>query len=242
MRHILNGGEISPRNRQEIGIVSDFTGDPEQLKVSTDSIVLPREGLNIIKNHIQNVGLFEGIPYELQLEGGITLNYYIDLLDSLVITDTEAQVKIKERTSIDNFKERAEGTSFNLMLTKGTQFNTFDVPYIIIKAEIVEQLFTTAMSVFLISKTIAEQVRDVQEAIAEVNEAIGTDPGDALATIIRAVARLIYLGILLYLASTLVIRLIALIFPPLRYLKGKKVRDLLDTACAYFGYSGQSTN
>lgn len=241
MRHILNGVEVSPRNREEIGIISDFTGDPEQLKVSTESIVLPREGLNIIKNHIENVGLFEGIPYELQLEGGITLNYYIDLLDSLVITDTEAQVKIKERTSIDNFKERAEGTSFNLMLTNGTQFNTFDVPYIIIKPEIIEQLFTTSISVFLMSKTIAEQIRDLQEALAELSEAIGVDPGDAIATTIRVIARLIYIGVLLYLASTLVIRLVALIFPPLRNLKGIKVRDLLETACAYFGYTFEST-
>ena len=241
MRHILNGVEVSPRNREEIGIVSDFTGDPENLKVSTESIVLPREGLKLIKNHIENVGLFEGIPYELQLEGGITLNYYIDLLDSLVITDTEAQVKIKQRTSIDNFKERAEGTSFNLMLTKGTAFNTFDVPYLVIKDNIVGELFTTATSLFLMSKTIAEQVRDLKEAIAEVNEAIGTDVGDATATIIRALARLVYLGTLLYLCSLLVIRLIALIFPPLRNLKGIKVKDLLETACAYFGYTFEST-
>ena len=241
MRHILNGVEVSPRNREEIGIVSDFTGDPENLKVSTESIVLPREGLKLIKNHIENVGLFEGIPYELQLEGGITLNYYIDLLDSLVITDTEAQVKIKQRTSIDNFKERAEGTSFNLMLTKGTAFNTFDVPYLVIKDNIVGELFTTATSLFLMSKTIAEQVRDLKEAIAEINEAIGTDVGDATATIIRALARLVYLGTLLYLCSLLVIRLIALIFPPLRNLKGIKVKDLLETACAYFGYTFEST-
>ena len=241
MRHILNGVEVSPRNREEIGIVSDFTGDPENLKVSTESIVLPREGLKLIKNHIENVGLFEGIPYELQLEGGITLNYYIDLLDSLVITDTEAQVKIKQRTSIDNFKERAEGTSFNLMLTKGTAFNTFNVPYLVIKDNIVGELFTTATSLFLMSKTIAEQVRDLKEAIAEINEAIGTDVGDATATIIRALARLVYLGTLLYLCSLLVIRLIALIFPPLRNLKGIKVKDLLETACAYFGYTFEST-
>ena len=241
MRHILNGVEVSPRNREEIGIVSDFTGDPENLKVSTESIVLPREGLKLIKNHIENVGLFEGIPYELQLEGGITLNYYIDLLDSLVITDTEAQVKIKQRTSIDNFKERAEGTSFNLMLTKGTAFNTFNVPYLVIKDNIVGELFTTATSLFLMSKTIAEQVRDLKEAIAEINEAIGTDVGDATATVIRALARLVYLGTLLYLCSLLVIRLIALIFPPLRNLKGIKVKDLLETACAYFGYTFEST-
>ena len=91
------------------------------------------------------------------------------------------------------------------------------------------------------SKTIAEQVRDVKEALAEVSEAIGTDPGDATATIIRAIARIIYLGVLLYLMSTLVIRLVALIFPPLRNLKGIKVRDLLETACAYFGYTFEST-
>ena len=29
MRHFLNGVEVSPRNRDEIGVVCDFTGNPD---------------------------------------------------------------------------------------------------------------------------------------------------------------------------------------------------------------------
>ena len=81
MRHFLNGVEVSPRNRDEIGVVCDFTGNPDVLSLNTDTLVLPREANQMVKQHIQTNGLFIGIPYQVQMEGGITLDYYIDLCD-----------------------------------------------------------------------------------------------------------------------------------------------------------------
>ena len=43
MKHFLNGVEISPRNRDSIGVVSDFTGNPDFLSINVDTIILPRE-------------------------------------------------------------------------------------------------------------------------------------------------------------------------------------------------------
>ena len=60
MRHFLNGIEITPRNRNEIGVVSDFSGNPEILNLNTESVILPREAMDIIKQHILAVGVFEG--------------------------------------------------------------------------------------------------------------------------------------------------------------------------------------
>ena len=48
MRHFINGVEVTPRNIDEIGIISDFTNNPDQLNLSTDTIILPREGKEII--------------------------------------------------------------------------------------------------------------------------------------------------------------------------------------------------
>jgi hypothetical protein len=31
MKHFLNGVEIAPRNLESIGVISNFTGDPEEL-------------------------------------------------------------------------------------------------------------------------------------------------------------------------------------------------------------------
>ena len=108
MRHFLNGIEIAPRNLDDIGVVADFTGNPDFLKISIDSLVLPREAVEIVKNHIAQVGLFEGIPYKIELSPNVSVEYYVDLLDNLVIKTHEVQCKIKRRKSIDNFFERAE--------------------------------------------------------------------------------------------------------------------------------------
>jgi hypothetical protein len=97
MKHFLNDVEVSPRNREEIGIVIDWTGDPNELKLNTDSIILTREGYDIIKEHIANVGLFEGIPYKIEMQNGVVLDYYVDLLDSAVFNDFDVEVKVKQR-------------------------------------------------------------------------------------------------------------------------------------------------
>ena len=100
MRHLLNGIEVSPRNRDSIGVVSDFTGDPDVLSLNVDSVILPREANQYIKTWIQNNGLFIGIPYTVEMDGNISLDYYIDLSDSSakpIIRQHEIEVKLKRR-------------------------------------------------------------------------------------------------------------------------------------------------
>ena len=132
MRHFLNNIEISPRNRNEIGVVADFSGNPEFVQLNVDSVILPREANELIRNHISNVGLFEGIPYDVETSG-VTLQYYVDLIDGVKVRDHEIEVKLKKRNALDNFKERADGTSFDLMLSKGVEFDKVRVPFFVIK-------------------------------------------------------------------------------------------------------------
>ena len=116
MKHFLNGIEISPRNREDIGVICDFTGNPDILSVNTDTLVLPREANQLVKQHIQTSGLFVGIPYQIQLDGGINLNYYIDLCDpgsKPVVREHEIEVKIKRSKGFDDFRSKADGTSFD---------------------------------------------------------------------------------------------------------------------------------
>ena len=79
MRHFLNEIEVTPRNVLNIGLNSDFTGRPDVLELDVDTVILPREGRDIILQHIQNIGLFEGVPYRVETEDGTSLNYYVDL-------------------------------------------------------------------------------------------------------------------------------------------------------------------
>ena len=110
MRHFLNGIEIAPKNLDDIGVTTDFTDNPDINQITVSSVILPREAKDIIKNHIQNVGLFEGIPYQVET-GGLTFEYYVDMIDGIKIKEHEIEVNIKKRKSLDDFFERAKGSS-----------------------------------------------------------------------------------------------------------------------------------
>ena len=122
MKHFLNDIEITPRNLPDIGIISDWTDNPDELQLNVDKLILPREGLTIIQDHIATQGVFEGIPYKVELQSGIILDYYVDLTESPVFRSYEIEVKIKKRLAKDNFFDRASGTTFELLNKKGVVF------------------------------------------------------------------------------------------------------------------------
>ena len=249
MKHFLNDIEISPRNRAEIGIVSDFTGNPDILSLTTDSLVLTREAMQIVQNHIATIGLFEAIPYRVELDGGITLQYYVDLTESLTMRDHDCEIKIKKRKSKDHFFEQADGTSFELMLSKNVQFTTMDVPYFIIQDNQLETALTLAISMYIMTEETISAAKELVESISEVIQAatpsVGTgvvvDTGDVIVAVLKAAARLIYFAALLVALINLATKMFVLLFPPQRKMKGIKFKELLTKSCAFLGYQFEST-
>lgn len=253
MKHYLNNVEISPRNREEIGVITDFTGSPDILNLTTDSIILPREANDIIKQHIASVGIFEGIPYRVELEGNITIDYYVDLLDQIKVRLHEVEIKLKKRLGRDNFKERADGTSFELMLAKGVTFDLKNIPYFIIKDNQVETAITLFIAIYVMTKELIQAIKDTADAIAELIEASTPIPGLSPAgptlsynvgAIVKAglkvTAQLIYTAALLLAVIELATQMFTLLFPPKRRLLGCNFMDIMQKGCAYLGYTFQS--
>lgn len=250
MRHFLNDIEVAPRNRDDIGVVSDFNQNPDILKVSVDAVVLPREALPIIQNHIAQVGLFEGIPYRMETSG-VTLEYYVDLIDGVSVRQHEIEVSIKKRKSHDNFMERAEGTSFELLLKKGVVYNTYDVPYFVIPDNQFETSLQLAVITFLMAEQTYQIALEVASDVANLIEVSSPIPGLAppglpvvsfnVAGIIKysliLIARLVYLALVLIATINLATQLFLILFPPKRFLKGIYFKELISKSCEYFGYT-----
>lgn len=249
MKHFLNDIEISPRNREEIGIVSDFTDNPDILALSTESIVIPREAFQIVLDHIQTMGLFEGIPYRVEMDGGITLQYYADLTEGLTMRDHECEIKLKRRNGKDRFFEQADGTSFELMLAKGVEFNTIEVPYYIIKDNQVETAITLILAIYIMTEQTLDAGKQLVESISEVIQAVTpsvgvgvvVDTGDVIVAVLKSVARLIYFALLLVALLNLAVQMFTLLFPPQRKMKGIKFKELMEKACAFLGFQFQSS-
>jgi hypothetical protein len=244
MKHYLNGVGVAPRNVLEIGLITDYTGNPEMLQVDTDTIVLPREARDIIMQHVATQGVFEGIPYTLEV-GNIQLDYYVDLTESFAIRDFEVEVKIKKRKGFDNFFENAEGLSFELMAKKGVNFNFINLPYLIIPENQVEIGLTLSLAIYSLTREAIQATRDLVSATEKLIRAVTPNVslvpvpplGEIIALSVAVVAQLAYTLAIYVALIKLARQLQELIFPKVRYYKSATIKELIKKGCEYLGYT-----
>lgn len=249
MKHFLNGIPVSPRNVLEIGLNTDYTGNPQILQVDADTVVLPREARKIILNHIATQGPFEGIPYTMITESGITLEYYVDLTEGATYRDFEIEVKIKKRNGYDNFFENANGLSFELMNTKGVIFPLVDIPYLIIPDNQAELGITLSIATYVMTKESIQATKDLVTATRDLIEAttpnaslVPVPPIGEIISLSLAVAAQLAYTISVYVALLkLGQQTFELLFPKVRYNKGCSIKDLIQKGCEYLGYTLESS-
>lgn len=248
MKHYLNGVEVAPRNIMTIGVESDFTDRPEYLEADTERLILPRESLPIIQDHLALYGPFEGIPYMMITSGGDVLEYYVDLQEEPIFRDYEIEVKIKRRGGKDSFFDRAEGTTWELMASKGVSFDVFDIPYVILPDNAVSSAIGLAVSIYVLTKDVIEQVVQLTDTITLIIDSVtpGTglgniNFGEVATLVIKALVQLAIIALTTVALLKMTEQLFELIFPKIRYFQGAKVKHLLERGCSYLGYQFQST-
>ena len=249
MKHYLNNIEVTPRELVTIGLTNDFTDRPDILESTADRIVLPREGREIILQHIATQGVFEGIPYRIVTTGGVQLEYYVDLTENAVFRDHEIEVTIKRRNGKDNFFDNAAGTSFDLMAAQGVTFSTIDVPYVIIKDNALEIALTLGVSLYVMTKELIVQIDALAKTITtiidsvtpEVGAGVTTDPAEIATLVIKAILQLAFIALVLVALIKMAQQFFELIFPQVRYFQACKVKELLTKGCQYLGYNFQSS-
>jgi hypothetical protein len=244
MRHFLNDIEIAPRNLLDIGVVSDFTNRPDELSLNVDKLILPREALDIIQNHLQTQGVFEGIPYRVEMAQGVVLQYYVDLTENAIFRDFEIEVTIKRRIAKDSFFDQADGTSFELLAAKGVQFQFIDVPFLIVRDNLEESFVQLAISTYVMTKELIQAAKDLGTAITDFIQATVGSPLPPLGAIIslgiKVIIQAAYTAAVLIAVGELATQLIQVYFPNVRYLKACKVKELISKGCQYLGYQFQS--
>ena len=247
MKHFLNNIEISPRNRESIGVESKFVDEIRQLDLTTTSVILPNEAKEIIQNHINTVGLFESIPYRIELNG-VAIDYYADLLKNLSVRSQEIEVTLTKRKGVDNFNEQALGTSFDLMASKGVIFNTFNVPYFVIQDDLISKAITMGISIYVMTQETIRQAQEIIEATTDLIKAVtlnaglgvSVDWGDVISLAIKLAFRIVLFALLVTALLKLATQMFVLCFPPKRNLLGTKFKELLVKGCQFLGYEFQS--
>ena len=249
MRHFLNNIEVAPKNIFEFGLRSTFNGDPSILQMDADKIILPREAKTIIDQHVQTLGLFEGIPYRIEMGNNVSLEYYVDLTDGAIFRDFEIEVKVKKRKGYDDFWDRAQGTSFELMNEKGVVFPLIDIPYLIIRDNQLEVGLTLGVALYSMTDALitnilqsADLINDVIEAVTP-NASVPPVPpiGEIITMVLKALIQVAYTIALLIAVIKLAQQMFDLIFPKIRYYKGCTVKNLIEKGCEFLGFTVDST-
>ena len=245
MKHFLNNIPISPRNVLEIGLITDYTGNPNMLQIDSDTVVLPREAREIILNHIATQGVFEGIPYMIETESGIKLEYYVDLTEGTTYKDFEIEVKIKKRKGFDNFTENSQGLSFELMNKKGVNFDFIDIPYVIIPDNQLELGVSLSIATYVMTKEAIQATKDLVTATRDLIEALTGSPfppiGEIISLSLALTAQLAYTLAVYTALIKLGRQMLELIFPKVRTYKGATIKNLIEKGCEYLGYTLDST-
>lgn len=261
MRHFINGVEITPRNIEAIGFISNWTDstsasdkDHKDLSLNVDTIILPNEGKREVENWLSTMGSFAGIPYQVQLSNGTKIDYYVDLTEQPIYKDYECEVKIKRLKNQDNFYEQAQGTSFDYLAhTKKATFNYIDVPYIIVPNNQAEMGISLSISLFVMVKALEEAILKIAELTAELTADIIPDigvgvgavvvakPWDIIKDAVKLALQIAYSILLIVAIKKLADQLSELIFPKVRNFKACKVKELLEKSCKSFGYKFKSS-
>jgi len=243
MKHFINNKEITPKNVFDIGVQVDFSAKIDQNKLTTDKIILPNEGMKEVLHHKDTVGVFEGLPYHVELQSGSNIDMYIDLTSDVIYKDTEIECTLKQRFSHDNFFDNAEGLSFELIHTK-KPFTIYDVGFQLQVKDQLGRSITLSLAIYSLSVGIAQQVKELSEVTKEFVSIAGYG-FSAIGKIIEAGLKLIlttiFLAVLVFQAYKLIQALIEINFPKTRYLKGSKVLDLIQKGCDYLGYTFESS-
>lgn len=245
MKYILNGTDVTPDNILTIGLNSDFTGRPSELELSADKLIMKREAVDVIRAWLAVNGPIHGIPLQIISNSGVVLEYYVDLMDRVTYKDYSIEVPIKRRKGKDQFFDNADGTSFELMASKGTIFSLVDVPYIIVKDNAVELALTLGVSIYVLTKDLVDQIVAFSETITQIIDAVTPQTGTGvtysigqIATlIIKALVQLVIIGLLLTALIKMSQQFFELIFPKVRYFQACKVKELIQKGCVFLGYS-----
>lgn len=258
IRWYIDGIEFTPRDVENIGFRGDLRQNPEFAELSADRILIDDpNAVSVISQHIQTLGIFEGIPLRVEIQG-YSLDLFIDLLDNLQIKDANSvngvvsyEVGVKRRKGLDVFRERAKGLSWRAV-NRTNPIPTFDVPFLIIRDNQAELLISLIIATFILVKETIEAVKRLVEETAELIQVSITDPvvgvgggvvvkiGAIIKQALVVVAVLAYLVLLSLAVRALIEQILDIIFPKIRNFKACKVRDLMLKLCEKTGYTLQS--
>jgi len=245
-KHYINTTEIRPENADTIGFKFDWTGDILEAELNVQLVI----------DHIAQLGIYEGIPYTVKVfnprtGNNVTLEYFIDLTDNPTISgagDSTIEVKIMRRKAVDWFKKNASALSFEVINKKNT-IPTIDIPYIIVPENRGEILIMLVIMEMSLVKALIDAIDVLQDATVKLVQAVANLAASPLSVanvlrvawaVLRLAVAVLYVALIVIAIIDAMDKFVQTVFPSIRNFKGAYFKTLLERGCAHLDYTFSS--
>lgn len=261
IRHYINGLDLGePRNWEELEIVIDWLNKREDVNINITDLEFVLKANKYLQKRVLDglsggVGIFEGEPYTIKIGDPAspvyTFDGYLDFTDETTIIGGEELVcSLKKKKGTDWLNDVADGFSFAYLHDKGVITNSdfIKVPYIINYVPDNMQVIVLSISLYMMTKELIENVRELAYAIADVTDAstpivgvslagpvTGYDIGNFILVVLKTIAKIIYIIAITIAIIKLIEEIIEQILPKQRNHLGMKIRTLFVKGCSHLG-------
>lgn len=243
----LKGNDVKPPLEWASANINAAFDTEVQPNIDIDNVTFVNEGANEIRQHIQNGNIFEGIPLDIELRNNNDIlevfNGYLDLTEDFEeISPVKVRSKIKTKSGIQNLENDINSLTFGLLEDKGvlTSSHYTRIPYLVEKQIYTSELIITSVSLYILTKEIAENSEKLAQDIATalgIGAAGATGAaGSTIYQVAAIVLRAAYILVMLRAAYDLLEDIITTFISPTRYHRGIKLRTALEKGFEYLGY------
>jgi hypothetical protein len=251
LQFLLNGvPSVPPTEWEKMELQLNWdNSDNLNTSLSTSQFTFEGQTAHDIIDHINSTavgkGIFVGPKYEItSCTNQTILKGCIDTAAAEAsYTCSSVTLPVRDNRIDDLLTDKKDSFSFaylaSLPANAAGRISSADyrlVPYCISSIPDYNTLMSTAITLFLVTKEIAEIIRKTADIVAEL-----AVPPVSLVGAVKLILQAAYLVIMIAATINLVQTLIDCIIQPKKYKKGMYCRTLFQKACAYMGWTFSST-
>lgn len=249
----INGTEINePNNYDELSIECSYDRDANTQSVSINNWDFgvgqgASDAVKLIEYHISQgliggVGVFEGLPFSIELYDEKTKTFklfdgYIDVSRGKIICDNIVAPAV-EQGRIDWLNDVADSVTYEYLFDNKyfSPAKFIPVPYCINKKQSSLDIIVMLVSIFVLKQ-------ELQRIIAEISAASlqAANPFEAVGAVANLAFKIIYASALFLSMVILIKDLYNALIQPVKYHNVMYVKDLIEIGLDYFGLTLSSS-
>jgi len=235
-----------PKNWRELMLELNFDSDKKGAnnQVTVTDWEWVNENADIINKWITDgltsgVGVFEGIPFHIEVErDGVVETPFDGYLDLTATKFSKHRITTKavETNRIDWLNDVADGFTFSYLKDIGliTNGDYTSVPYILNSVPNYVESAVSVLGVYVM-------VKEIKDAIHKISEFIADAPVFYVpSTYVKIILYIIYLGLILIALIKLIKSMVLLIIQPVKYHKAMSVKRHLEIGAQHLGMTFDS--